>query len=320
MKVASEINYSILWSMDAKRVYSLYILCIWCLITPHLFAQTVSDPNFEVKIDNPLYPDQDGPLILYDTNHHNAFSLTGQYKTFADIVRAEGYQLRDQSAVISKEALSKAKLFVTANALSHPSNWDLPNASIYSEEEIELLYKWVHDEGGGLFIITDHMPCAGAVSELAARFGFNMMNGFTDRLDGGAELFNDTLGNLLPTAVTNMEGRKVNQIRCWGGGGFIPPKEAVVFSRLGKEYRVYFPTKVKDMETAIRDNIPYIFGQHLANGAILNCGKGRVCIFADAAPFTALLQGINSKERGMNHPDARDHVHLLRNILQWLHR
>ncbi len=283
-----------------------------------LVAQSVSDPHFEVRLEQPLFPGKDGPLILFDQHHYNAFSLSGQYKGFADVAKAEGYLLEDYKRLISAENLAKAKIFVTVNALSHPSDWDLPNPSIYSEEEIEALYRWVHDDGGGLFIITDQMPSAGAVGLLAERFGFNVINGVTHRMDGQAELFNRTIGNLLPSAVTNREGRRVNQLRCWVGSGFIAPEEAEVFSVLGDAYRLYLPSKTKDMEHAIQPDIPYISGSNLANGALLKCGNGRVCIFADASPFTALLKGINSEKRGMNHVDGQDHIHLLRNILEWL--
>src|SRR5690606_42090326 len=83
---------------------------------------------------------------------------------------------------------------------------------------------------------------------------------------------------------------------------------------------LYLPSKTKDMERTIQPDIPYISGINIANGALLKCGNGRVCIVADASPFTALLKGINSEKRGMNHVDAQDHIHLLRNILEWLSR
>ncbi|MBD1432083.1 hypothetical protein H8B06_04535 [Sphingobacterium sp. DN00404] len=297
---------------------TVQLLIMSFLLPALLMAQSVSDPHFDVRLEQALFPGKDGPRILFDQHHYNAFSLSGQYKGFADVAQAEGYRLEDHKAVINAENLTKAKIFVTVNALSHPSDWDLPNASIYSEEEIEALYRWVHDDGGGLFIITDEMPSAGSVGRLAERFGFNVINGVTHRMDGQAELFNREIGNLLPSAVTDREGRRINQVRCWVGSGFIPPQEAEVFSILGDAYRLYLPSKTKDMEHTIPPDIPYISGINLANGALLKCGNGRVCIFANASPFTALLKGINSEKRGMNHMDAQDHVGLLRNILEWL--
>jgi len=281
-------------------------------------GQTVSDPDFKVKLTSPLYPHSNGPLLLYDQYHYNAFSLSGQYKGFADVVQAEGYRLRAYKAAIERDVLSQADVFVTVNALSHPSHWDLPNTSVYREEEIETLYRWVHDEGGSLLIITDQMPSAGAVSSLAARFGFNLINGFTHRVDGQPELFTREIGNLLPSPVTDRKGREVHHLRCWGGSGFIPPEEAKVFAVLGEAYRIYLPSKIKDTEMAIRNDMPYIMGNNLANGALLNCGKGRICIFSDASSFTALLKGINSEKIGMNHPDGKDQIFLLLNVLEWL--
>src|SRR5690606_41050827 len=59
---------------------------------------------------------------------------------------------------------------------------------------------------------------------------------------------------------------------------------------------LYLPSKTKDMERTIQPDIPYISGINIANGALLKCGNGRVCIVADASPFTALLKGIRSEE------------------------
>ena len=44
-------------------------------------------------------------------------------------------------------------------------------------DEIKAVKKWVND-GGSLFLIADHMPCAGAAKDLAAEFGFEFTNGF----------------------------------------------------------------------------------------------------------------------------------------------
>ncbi|MBE8722126.1 hypothetical protein [Sphingobacterium pedocola] len=301
-----------------------YLKCYLVAITVYLFlpvlslCQTVSDPNFIVRLTDPVYPDKEGPLVYYDTYHNNPFSITGQYKAFADILSADGYRVKELNQKLNKEVLQKASIFVTVSALSHLENWDLPNPPVYSQEEIDLLYTWVYDEGGSLFLITDHMPAAGAVSSLAARFGFNVINGFTQRKDNGVEIFSRSRGNLLASVVTDVADKRIDSIRCWGSIGFIAPVEAEVFSLLGGEYDIFLPTQVGQMDHPLRNNIPFISGRHIANGAILQCGKGRVCVFADGAPFTALLQSIKSEKRGMNHPDAAQHVQFLRNIIHWL--
>jgi len=283
-----------------------------------VFAQTVSDPYFKVSITDAVYEEGQGPLVYYDTYHNNPFSLTGQYKAFADVLKADGYRVNEINQSISLDALKLASVFVTVNALSDLEKWDLPNPSVYSDQEIEALYHWVHDEGGSLFLIADHMPSAGAVSALAARFGFNFINGFTERMDRGAEIFSKARNNLLNMKVTATPAPQIDSIRCSGGSGFIAPLEAEVISVLGKDYRIYLPSKLEQMHPNFMETVPYISGQHIANGAILECGRGRVCVFADGSPFTAQLQGVNSQKRGMNHPDGTQHVQFLRNIIHWL--
>jgi len=197
-------------------------------------------------------------------------------------------------------------------------NLDLPTGNVYSDEEVETLYTWVHQHGGALFLITDHMPCAGSVSNLAARFGFNLINGFAQRKDGMPEVFSRRRGNLTANAVTDAEGAVIDSIRVWGGTGFFPPPEAVVISSLGEDYELFLPTRAVEMDSPVAATVPKIKGTGLANGAILPCGRGRVFIFADGAPFTAQLQGIKSRQRGMNHPSAAQNKQLLLNVIHWL--
>lgn len=282
------------------------------------FCQSVYDPGFRFTIENPVYEAGKGALILYDEYHNNPFTIKGQYRTFADVVRVDGYRIQAHREKLTDQALSGVAVFVTVNALNDFINWDLPNHPVYEDEEVELLYRWVHDEGGSLFLVVDHMPCPGAVSTLALRFGFNVINGFSQRIDGQPEIFSRSRGNLLANKITDREGYTIDSIRCWGGSGFIPPREAVVISILGEDYKLLLPVNTLSSRNRQTENIPQLSGLGIANGAVLQCGKGRICIFADGAPFTAQLQGINSEKKGMNHPDASYHLQFLRNIIHWL--
>lgn len=256
-------------------------------------------------------------MLLVDEAHNNPFSIKGQYAGFAEVAKKDGYRLTTTNKGISADQLASVGIFVSINAIYNPTDWNLPTHSIYTDEEIELLYNWVVD-GGSLLLVTDHMPCAGSASALAAKFGFNVINGFALLDHPAAELFSASLGNLLPSAVTQHASRPVEQIRFWGSTGFIAPKEAEVITLLTDAYKVYLPSKIEDVSYPIASTVPYISGKDLANSALLKVGKGRVAIFADGAVFSAQLQGIKSEKRGMNHPDARHHVNLLLNVLQWL--
>lgn len=294
-------------------------LLSWLLLpTAHLSAQSVADPDFHYEIMNPRYIGGKGPVVLYDEGHNNPLSLKGQYAAFAHVLEADGYRLETHRQTITTETLLNARVFVTVNALYDMENWNLPTGNVYTDEEVETLYQWVHQHGGALFLITDHMPSAGSVSNLAARFGFNLINGSAQRKDGQPEIFSRARGNLTANPITDVNGFEIDSIRCWGGAGFFPPPEAIIVSALGEDYEVFLPSEVSDIYHPIAASVPKITGTGLANGAILQCGRGSVFLFADGAPFTAQLEGIKSGKRGMNHPDATQHAQFLLNIIHWL--
>lgn len=298
---------------------SLLAAVLGVLLLPgYLSAQSVADPTVSYTVDQPRYDSAQGPLILYDEAHNNPLSLKGQYAAFGQLLAADGYRPTAYRGPLTADALSNARIFVTVNALHSYENWDLPTGCVYSDEEVETLYRWVHDYGGSLFLITDHMPTAGSVRNLAARFGFNLINGFAQRKDGLPEIFSRKRGNLTANVLTDVDGANIDSIRVWGGTGFFPPPEAVVVSSLGEDYEVFLPTRQVEMNLPIAATVQRISGIGLANGAILQCGRGRVCLFADGAPFTAQLKGLKSEQRGMNHPDAAQNTRLLLHIIHWL--
>ncbi|MBE8712153.1 DUF4350 domain-containing protein [Sphingobacterium hungaricum] len=295
----------------------LFILVFQASLAADCKSQQVADPNFLVSIEHPSYLAEKGPMLLVDEAHNNPFSMKGQYAGFAQVAAKDGYRLSTTNIALSANQLEEARIFVSINAIYNPTDWNLPTHSIYTDEEIELLFNWVM-EGGSLLLVTDHMPCAGSISALATKFGFNLINGFALLDYPAPELFSASLGNLYASAVTQHASRPVEQIRFWGSTGFIAPKEAEVITALTDAYKVYLPSKIEDVTYPVASTVPYISGKGLANSALLKVGKGRVALFADGAVFSAQLQGVKSEKRGMNHPDAEHHVNLLLNVLQWL--
>ncbi|MFD1768867.1 hypothetical protein [Sphingobacterium suaedae] len=305
--------------MKISRIRIISTVGVMLFVTSVVtFGQSVADPHFRVRITDPLSETDKGSLIYFDVAHNNPFSIHGQYKAFADVLRADGYRLVECDEKITRDILTQASLYVSVNALNDWTDWKLANQSVYSEEEIEALYRWVHDDGGSLFLITDHMPAAGAIRSLAGRFGFNVINGFTQRMENQPEMFYRRMAQVLASPATDYRNREVDSLRGWGGSAFLAPKEALVFLQLGDQFRLYLPTQEADMRNAQRGSVAYIDGRHLNTGALLACGKGRVCLCSDGSLFAALLHGVNSVPRGMNDPAAKQHIHLLRNIVQWL--
>ena len=292
-------------------------LVIFLPFCSSISAQQLPDTSYRIKIVSPAYKNKKGPLILFDEGHGNPVSLKNLYFSFNKLLSEDGYLLTSAKTEVSKNMLSEAKIYVSVNAMSNPSHWSLPTRSAYTSDEIKILNEWVKN-GGSLFLITDHFPCGGSVGPLAETFGFNIINGYAKRNDRKAEIFSRKKGNLLESLITHTRGRAIDSIRIWGGTAFVPPQSARILTMLGPEYTVYLPEKAEDMDWPIADSIPRISGLGLSNGAFMKYGKGRLVIFADAAGFTAQLEGIKSQKRGMNHPDAHQNAPFLLNVIHWL--
>lgn len=280
-------------------------------------GQQVSDENFSYSIMDPKYSLGSGPLLLFDEAHSNASTLKGAYSAFYKLLTTDGYTVVASKEKVTLEMLKKAKIYVTVNAMYDLEDWNLPARSAFSRREINDLSEWIAD-GGSLFLVTDHMPCGGSVSELAERFGINILNGFAVRRDGLPEVFSKKRKTLLPNKITSYTGMEIDSVMCWGGTGFIVPPHARVITVLGENYKIYLPSDVSQIKRRIADTVPHISGMGLVNGAYLKFGKGRIVIFGDGAPFSAQLQGIKSEKRGMNHPNAGQNAQFLLNIIHWL--
>lgn len=295
--------------------FSLLILfALWANVG---VGQQVSDENFSYPIIDPKYSLGNGPLILFDEAHNNASTLKGAYSAFRKLLTADGYTVVASKEKVTSQVLKKARVYVTVNAMYDLEDWNLPARSAFSRQEIKDLSDWVAN-GGSLFLVTDHMPCGGSVSELAERFGINILNGFAIRRDGLPEVFSKKKKTLLPSEITAHPGMEIDSVMCWGGTGFIVPSHAKAITVLGENYRIYLPSDVSQIKRRVADTVPYISGMGLVNGAYLKFGKGRIVMFGDGAPFSAQLQGIKSEKRGMNHPSAGQNAQFLLNIIHWL--
>ena len=79
--------------------------------------------------------------------------------------------------------------------------------SAFSDMEVDAIHAWV-SEGGGLLLLTDHMPFAGAAAHLAKRFGFTFLDGFVeDSETGDPVVFHRSDGTLLDHPITRGLGQ-----------------------------------------------------------------------------------------------------------------
>lgn len=293
----------------------LFLLCI-----SSLFAQQVPDTNFVYNIENPAYKPGKGPVIMVDDFHYNFHSIEGRYKPFAKLLRQDGYELDSYGDFFNKAGLEKCRILVISNALdsSNIEKWSLPTPSAFTKTEIEEIKNWVHD-GGRLFLIADHMPFAGAASELGKAFGIEYKNCFAkDDREEMPERFCREDGTLPGNRITDgrNDKEKIGTVIAFTGSAFKIPDGAEPILTLGKFYTLYMPTTAWEF----KDDTPTEPGNGYNQGAYMKYGKGKIVVFGEAGMFSAQLTGIspNQNRMGFNNPRAKQNVQLLLNIIHWL--
>jgi hypothetical protein len=289
------------------------------LLNGLVFAQQISDPDFNPPIFNPAYPPGEGSIIYIDEAHNNFHTMDGRYKPLADLLARDGYFIRSLKDTIKIKTLEQVDILVISNALNikNIESWTLPTPSAFSEDEISNIVEWIND-GGSLFLIADHMPFPGAAFNLAEVFGFILNNGFAyDTVTGGGpDLFTFKDGTLKDNFITygRNELEKVDSIYSFTGEAFQFPEDAEPVLILNNNFISIMP----DTAWNFKDDTPQISVAGWSQGAVKKFGKGRIAVWGEAAMFSAQIAGEKKVKVGMNAPKAKYNYQLLLNIIHWL--
>jgi hypothetical protein len=284
-------------------------------------AQQIADSTYSPPLPRPAYEPGKGPRVAIDEAHYNFHTVDGRYAPFAALLRRDGYGVSGLGTPFSAGSLKDVDVLVIANALNerNDQDWSLPTPSAFTQDEIAALHTWV-EKGGSLFLIADHMPFAGAASDLAKAFGVEFSNGYArtgPQQPAMADTF--TLGNgLNESAVTRgrSDDERVTRVATFTGSAFKPPKGAILILVFGAD-AVSFETK---RAPGITPDAPQVPIAGWSQGAGMEVGSGRVAVFGEAAMFSAQLAGPNQVPVGMNSPDAQQNHQLLLNVMHWLTR
>ena len=288
------------------------------LITTAVCAQQIADNQFNPPIISPVYDLIDGPVVFIDEGHFNFHTKDGRYSAFARLLERDGYIVKAYKDTFVKEKLAKGKILVISNALheSDQNEWVVPNPSAFTPQEIQQVKEWV-SEGGNLLLLADHMPMAGAASELAAVFGFEFTNGFVFEKEGQIPtLFSIAQGSLIESIVTNGRNprEKIDEIATFTGQAFNIPQDATPRLKFSEGFVNVLP----DTAWVFKEHTKKTDPRNMFQGAYLKYSKGRVAVFGEAAMFSAQLAGKNKVKMGMNHVKATRNFQLLLNIIHWL--
>ena len=163
------------------KTLSTLMLLYCCLFLPSRnYCQQLPDTAFAYAISKPSHVVGKGPLILVDAAHHNFHTPDNRFFAFAKLARADGFSVEANDKPFSEASLKNCRILVISNPLNvvnDEGNWQLPNPSAFTTEEIQTVKNWVNN-GGRLFLIADHMPFAGAAADLGKAFGFEFFNCF----------------------------------------------------------------------------------------------------------------------------------------------
>lgn len=302
-------------SLVTKRFYFLRMLLVVLILMNSfslIHAQQVPDTSRFFIIDQPAFTANQGPVVCIDAGHNNYHTLEGRYSAFGNILQADGYRMLSNKEEITAEVLKNCDIYVISNPLhaSNVGNWQLPNPSAFSTSEITALQNWVK-EGGGLFLIADHMPFAGAAVSLGRIFGFEFLNSFAmDTRRRNFDWFSKASGHLHETPLTN----SIDSVISFTGSAFVIPKNAMPILSLDEHYTVQMPI----VAWQFSDDTPALLGTGLYQLAYRTYGKGRVVVSGEAAMFSAQLAGPNQRQIGLNNPKAKSNIDLLRRLVGWL--
>ena len=291
-------------------------LCICLLFTVNILtAQVHPDTLFDPIIENPLYPRGKGPSVYVDAAHHNYHTASDRFAPFAKVLRKDGYNVLENLRSFNEADLTSFDLLVISNALNaiNIGNWTIPTPSAFTEAEIIAVKKWV-EEGGRLLLIADHMPFSGAAYDMAFAFGFHMPNCFAmDNRRRSLEYFTRKDSTLYANEITDglLSKQFTDSIITFTGSAFMIPVASIPILKLNN-YTLLSPQQAWQFS----NDTPYEDSGNFFQAAALNFGKGKLIVMGEAAMFTAQVAG--ERKIGMNTPEAKFNIQLLRNTIQWL--
>lgn len=293
-------------------------IVIILLIGTSLIAQQAADTTFIPANKIMTFHEAIKPIVLIDEAHNNFHTMSGRYQAFTKVLESDGFIVKPNTSVFRLDSLQNVKILVISNALNEKNldNWDLPNYSAFTRNEIETIYHWVKD-GGSLLLIADHMPFPAAADDLAAIFGFQFNNGFAmDTTNQSQTIFKKSDNTLLnhPILDGTSSNEKIDSVRTFTGQAFLAPFNAKPILTHNKNTVSYMPAKAWQFDK----NTPQISVEKWCQGATLEFHKGRIAVFGEAAMFTAQYNQENNIWFGFKASGAEHNEQFLLNTLHWL--
>jgi hypothetical protein len=278
----------------------------------------VEDSAFRPVVENPAFPEGQGPVVLIDEAHANFHTASGRYQPFAALLRRDGYVVRPSTAHFDEAPLTSASVLVIANATGARNQppFSAPLEAAFSDMEVEAVRQWV-ERGGSLLLVVDHFPWPEAAGKLADAFGVHFDSGTASAPDlSGPLVFRRSDHSLSDHAIVRgrSAGERIDSVATFTGAAFEVDSGEPLLTFVNPQAfavtpRVFGQRNEDDARRSI---------QGWLQAAALRVGKGRVAVFGEAAMFSAQLGGPARMPMGMNHPRAKQNAQFTLNVLHWL--
>ena len=97
----------------ATRAKSVWLVLV--LLPLGVDAQQVNDDAFRYQNARPAFAVGVGPVVCIDEGHFNFHTADGRYRSFAELLRADGYIVKGYDGGLTRDALRDCDLLVVAN-------------------------------------------------------------------------------------------------------------------------------------------------------------------------------------------------------------
>lgn len=269
----------------------------------------------------------DDQTILYDFAHNNVddpvtFDLLSKW------LGPHGYRVRKNNASFDEKKLGFVDILVIKNAIADANRerWSLPTASAFTLPELEVLDRWVR-RGGSLVVVADHMPVAGAATDLLSRFGVETSNGFAvnaKALDGyepsdvmkAAYLkFRRDDGSIIRHAINDgsLRSQRIDLLTTHVGSAFRLPEQGEPLLKLGPDIISLVP----EVSWEFDGSTTRIDVTGWLQAGVIRIGRGRVAVLGDsqllAVPWPKSANG-----EPETYGAAEDNLRFTLNLFYWL--
>ncbi|MEK6375718.1 MAG: hypothetical protein AABO58_23820 [Acidobacteriota bacterium] len=273
------------------------------------------DASYAVDVAQPAYTSSH-PRVLFDEAHHNHHRMSTSYRPFAKLLANDGYRVIPLRKDVTPHNLADAAVLVVVTAMGHDeAGMTMP----FTEAECDAIEAWVRG-GGSLLVVTDHFPFGQDVANLTRRFGVESSGGMTfdekhhEARDDSQLVFSRENGLLAEHEIT----RGVRRVMTFTGESVRGGTPLLKLS----ETAVNRPAKVRVTRSGGDTRVEVEYGdpqsaRGWSQGVVIEHGRGRVCVLAEAAMLSAQREG--ERRIGMNYPGC-DNRQFALNVMHWLTR